>query len=85
MFDSDEGWSFGRRPITDAGKEAVIADFLEAAEVYLEGKLVRMISMRGHVCTDLGLYLMGALIICVRLRASSLDCRMSGVLITSLG
>ena len=29
---------------------------------------------------DLGLYLVGSLIICVRLRASSLDCRMAGVL-----
>ena len=27
-FDSDEGWSFGRRPITDAGNEAVIAEIL---------------------------------------------------------
>ena len=27
-FDSDEGWSFDRRPITDAGNEAVIAEFL---------------------------------------------------------
>jgi hypothetical protein len=27
-FDSDEGWSFHRRPITDAGNEAVIAEFL---------------------------------------------------------
>ena len=30
--------------------------------------------------TDLGLYLLGSLTICVRLRASSLDCRMAGVL-----
>ena len=30
--------------------------------------------------TDLGLYLVGSLIICVRLRASSLDCRTAGVL-----
>ena len=27
-FDSDEGWSFCRRPITDAGNEAVIAGIL---------------------------------------------------------
>ena len=46
----------------------------------MEGELVRMISMRVHVFTDLGLYLVGSLIICVRLRASSLDCRMAGVL-----
>jgi hypothetical protein len=46
----------------------------------LEGELVRMISMRVPVFTDLGLYLVGLLIICVRLRASSLDCRMAGVL-----
>jgi hypothetical protein len=30
--------------------------------------------------TDLGLYLVGSLIICARLRASSLDCRAAGVL-----
>ena len=47
------------------------------AEVYLEGELVRM---RVPVFTDLGLYLVGSLIICVILRASSLDCRMAGVL-----
>ena len=29
--------------------------------------------------TDLGLYLVGSLIICVRLRASNLDCRMAGM------
>ena len=40
-------------------------------EVYLEGNLVRMISMRVHVLTDLELYLVGSLIICVKLRASS--------------
>jgi hypothetical protein len=39
-----------------------------------------MISKRVPVFTDLGLYLVGSLIICVRLRASSLDCRMAGVL-----
>jgi hypothetical protein len=27
-FDSDEGWSFDRRPITDASNEAVIAEIL---------------------------------------------------------
>ena len=42
------------------------------------GKLVRMISMRVPVFTDLGLYLVGSLMICVR--ASSLDCRMAEVL-----
>ena len=49
---------------------------LKTAEVYLEGEVVRMISMMVPVFTDLGLYLVGSLIICVRLRASSLDCRM---------
>jgi hypothetical protein len=39
-----------------------------------------MISMRVHVITDLRLYLVGSSIICVRLRASSLDCRIAGVL-----
>ena len=52
---------------------------MNTAEVYLEGKLARMISMRVPIFTDLVLYLVGSLIICVRLRASSLDCGMSGV------
>ena len=57
-----------------------LKSWLKTAEVYLEVKLVRMISMRVPVFTDLGLYLVGSLIICVRLRTSSLDCRMAGVL-----
>jgi hypothetical protein len=28
VFDSDEGWSFDRGPITDAGNETVIAEIL---------------------------------------------------------
>ena len=52
----------------------------KTAEVYLEGELVRMTSMRVPMFTDLGLYLVGSLIICVTLRASSSDCRMAGVL-----
>jgi hypothetical protein len=28
VFDSDEGWSFDRRPIADTGNEAVIAEIL---------------------------------------------------------
>jgi hypothetical protein len=40
-----------------------LRSWLKTAEVYLEGKLVRMISMRVPVFTDLGLYLMGSLII----------------------
>jgi hypothetical protein len=36
--------------------------------------------MRVPVFTDLGLCLVNSLIICVRLRASSLVCRMAGVL-----
>ena len=43
--------------------------------MYLEGKLVRLISKRVHMVTYLGLYLVGSLIISVRLSASSLDCR----------
>jgi hypothetical protein len=39
-----------------------------------------MISTRVPGFTDLGLYLVGSLIICVRLRASSLDFRMAWVL-----
>ena len=38
------------------------------------------VSMKVPVFTALGLYLVGSSIICVRLRASSLDCRMAGVL-----
>ncbi|XP_055769497.1 uncharacterized protein LOC129845654 isoform X2 [Salvelinus fontinalis] len=37
-------------------------------------------SIRVPMFTDLGLYLVGSLMICVRLRASSLDCRTAGVL-----
>ena len=48
--------------------------------MYLEGRLVRMISMRVPVFTDLGLYLVGSLIILVRLRASNINCRTAGVL-----
>ena len=80
-FDSDEGWSFDRGPITHTGNEAVIAEILvKTAELYLDGKLVRMISKRVPIVTDLGLYLVGSLIICVRLRSSSLDCRTARVL-----
>ena len=39
-----------------------------------------MISKRVPMVMDLGLYLVGSLIICERLRASSLDCRTAGVL-----
>ena len=79
--DSDEGWSFDRGPIMDAGNEAVIAEILvEDSRGVFRGQVVRMISMRVPVFTDLGLYLVGSMIICVRLRASSLDCRTAGVL-----
>ena len=63
-------------------RQAMIAEILvlKTAEVYLEGKLVRMISKRVPMVTDLGFYLVGSLIISVRLRASSLDCRTAGVL-----
>ena len=80
-FDSDEGWSFDCGSVADTGNEAVIAEILmKTAEVYLEGKLVRIISIRVPMFTDLGLYLVGSLIICVRLSASSLDCGTAGVL-----
>jgi hypothetical protein len=39
-----------------------------------------MISMRVPMLTDLCLYMIGSLLICVRLRASSLDCMTAGVL-----
>ena len=58
----------------------MLRSWLKTAEVYLQGRLVRMISMRVPVFMDLGLYLVGSLINCVRLKASSLDCRMAGVL-----
>jgi hypothetical protein len=48
----------------------------KTVKVYLEDKLVRMISMRVPMFTALWWYLVGEFIICVRLRASSLDCRM---------
>ena len=41
--------------------------------------------MKVPVFTDLGLYLVGSMIICVRLRESILDCRTAGVLHPSLG
>ena len=53
---------------------------IEATEVYLEGQLVRITSMRVPLFKDVGLYLVGSLKICVRLRSSSLDCRTAGVL-----
>ena len=78
-FDSDEEWLFDRRPITDAGNEAeILRSWLKTAEVYLESRLVRMISMRVPMFMDLGLFLVGSLIIYVRLRASRLDCRTAG-------
>jgi hypothetical protein len=45
--------------------------------------LVRIISMRVPMFADFGLYLVGSLIMCVRLMASSLDCRTVGVLSVS--
>ena len=53
---------------------------MKTADVYLEGRLVRMISMSVPGFTDLWLYLVGSLIIYVRLEISSLDCRMARVL-----
>ena len=59
----------------------MIAEILiEDSRIVLEGKLVRIMSIRVPMFTDLGLYLVGSLMICVRLRASSLDCRTAGVL-----
>ena len=63
-----------------AMRQCSLRSWLKTAGVYLEGKLVKMISMRVPLLTALGWYLVGSLIICVRLRASSLDCRMAGVL-----
>ena len=48
--------------------------------MYLEGKLVRIISMRVPMFTDLELCLVCSFMIYVRLRAYSLDCRTAGVL-----
>jgi hypothetical protein len=63
-LDSDEEWLLDHRPITDAGNEAeILRSWLKTPEVYLEGRLVRMISMRVPVFTDLCLYLVGSLII----------------------
>ena len=60
---------------TQAMTQCSLRSWLKTAEVYLEGKLVRMISKRMPMVTDLGLYRVGSLIICVRLRESRLDCR----------
>ena len=57
-------------------RQLLLRSWLKTAEVYLEGKMIRMISKRVAMVTDLGLYLVGSLIICVRLRAS----RTAGVL-----
>jgi hypothetical protein len=40
-----------------AMRQSSLRSWLKTAEVYLEGNLVRMISMRVPVFTDLGLYL----------------------------
>jgi hypothetical protein len=59
----------------------VITEILvEDSRGVFKWQVVRMISMRVPVFTDVGLYLVGSLIICERLRASSLDCRTAGVL-----
>ena len=63
-FDSDEWRLFDRRPITVTGNEAMIAEVLVEDSRGVFGRLVRMISMRVSVFTDLGLYLVGSLIIC---------------------
>ena len=68
-----------------AGNDVVIAEIQEAlktAEGYFEGKLVRVIFKRVSMFMDLGLYLVDSLIIFVRLRSSSLDCRTAGVLLS---
>ena len=62
---------------TQAMRQLSLRSWMKTAEVYLEGRLVRRISMRVPVFMDLWLYLVGSLIICVRLRASSLDCGMA--------
>ena len=72
---------FDRGPITDAGNEAVIAEILiEISRGVFGGQVGQDNIYEGAMFTDLGLYLVGSLIMCVRLRASSLDCRTAGVL-----
>ena len=61
-------------------RQCSLRSWWKTAELYLEGKLVRMISKKVPRATDLVLYLVGLLIICVRLREYSLDCRTAGVL-----
>jgi hypothetical protein len=71
---------FDRGPIKHTGNDAVIAEILvEDSRGVFGEHFVRMISMRVPMVTDLGLNLVGSLIIYVRLRASILDCRMAGV------
>ena len=68
----------------DAGNELVIAEILIENR---KGEFGRQVGedniyegAQVPMFTDLGLYLVGSLIICVRLRASSLDYRTAGVL-----
>ena len=65
---------------THAGNEEVITEILiEDRRGVFRGQ-VEIISIRVPMVTDLGLYLVDSLIICVRLMVSSLDCRTAGLL-----
>ena len=80
-FDSDEGWSFDRGPITDAGNEAVIAEILvEDSRGVFRGLFGQDDIYEGaHGYRFRVVPGVGSLIICVRLKLSSLDCRTAGV------
>ena len=68
-------------PVTDTGNESVIAEILvQNSRGVFRGKVGQDGIYEGAMFIDLGLYLVGSLIICVRLRVSSLDCRSAGVL-----
>ena len=61
-------------PITDTGNAEIL---VEDSRGVFRGQVDQDDIYEG---ADLGLYLVGSLIICVRFRASSLDCRTVGVL-----
>jgi hypothetical protein len=81
MFDNDEGWLFDPRPITHAGNEAVNAEIMveDSSGVFTGQVDPKDISESAH---GYGFWVAPgrSLVICVRLRASSLACTMAGML-----
>ena len=72
---------FDRGPIADAGIEEVIAEILIVnSRCVFEAKVVQDNIYEGAHVYGFRVAPVGSLIICVRLRASSLDCRTARVL-----